>query len=734
MSTLKISTLKPSTLTTSAAGAKGLVEKVAAYHSAADRELLHRAYDYSEKMHEGQRRQSGDPYFIHPVGVANLIADLKLDVPSVCAGLLHDVVEDTLASLEEVEAQFGAEICELVDGVTKISQVNFISREEKQAENFRKMILAMARDIRVILIKLADRTDNMRTLGHLAPDRQRDIAQETLDVYAPIAHRLGIYWLKNDLEDNALRFQRPEVYYQLKRNIAKKKVERQRYIEDFIGEVSAVMKSSGIAADVAGRPKHFYSIYHKMQRYDLLYDQIYDLVGFRVIVDSVTDCYAALGVIHAKWKPVPGRFKDYIALPKNNLYQSLHTTVIGTSGERVEVQIRTHEMHRVSEFGIAAHWSYKEGEVSGQHEAQQFAWLRQLVEWQQNLSDPREFLGSIKEDLFSDEVFVFTPAGDVLNFPEGASVIDFAYRIHSEVGQHCAGARVNGRLVPLGYQLQNGDTVEIVTTASQTPSKDWLGLVKTSRARTRIRAWLKYLERSRSLSVGRDLIERDLRRHRLDFKRLTKQGLFAEVAASLGMRDADALISSVGYGKITTRQILAKLLPDDVLAKGGADEGVLSRFLRRVTGRSPGVVVGGEEDLMVRFGRCCDPLPGEEICGFITRGRGVTVHTTDCVQVLASDPARRVEVRWQRGANGVRPIRLEVRCLDKPGMLAAITKSIGAAGVNISSAQVQSTPDKQALNSFEVMVQDAAQLNGVMRSIGKLGGVLSVRRPRSGTT
>jgi len=523
---------------------------------------------------------------------------------------------------------------------------------------------------------------------------------------------------------------RPEVYYQLKRNVAKKKVEREKYIREFIKVVSRVLADAGIEAEVVGRPKHFYSIYDKMQRYDLLYDQIYDLVGFRVVVDSVADCYAALGLVHANWKPVPGRFKDYIALPKNNMYQSLHTTVIGTTGERVEVQIRTHEMHRVSEFGIAAHWRYKEGKATGKSEAQRFAWLRQLVEWQQNLSDPREFLGSIKEDLFSDEVFVFTPAGDVLNFPEGATVIDFAYRIHSEVGQHCAGARVNGVLVPLGYELSNGDTIEIVTTASQTPSKDWLGMVKTSRAKTRIRAWLKYLERSRSLAVGRDVLERDLRKRGLDLKKLRKRGKLAEVAAAFGLKDDESLIAGVGYGKITTRQVLSRLLPTEDLDGEETEEGMLRRLIRRVTGSEPSVKVSGVDDVMVRFGKCCDPLPGEEIIGFITRGKGVTVHASECPQVLASDPQRQVQVAWESGSGGARRARLEVRCLDKPGMLAAITKSIGGAGVNISSAQVQSTRDEQAINSFEVVVQDAAQLNGVMRSIGKLRGVINVRRAR----
>ena len=714
--------------------AEDLVGRVRAYHSGADAALIRRAYEFSRAVHRGQKRQSGDPYFVHPVGVATLIADLRLDVPSVVTGLLHDTVEDTLTTIEQIHSEFGEEIAALVDGVTKISQVNFNSREEKQAENFRKMVLAMARDIRVILVKLADRTDNMRTLNHLSPDRQREIAQETVDIYAPIAHRLGVSWIKNELEDASLRYLRPEVYYQLKRNVAKKKGERGRYINEFSGVLARKLNESGIEAEeVSGRPKHFYSIYGKMQRENLLYDQIFDLVGFRIIVDTLTECYAALGVVHANWKPVPGRFKDYIALPKNNMYQSLHTTVIGLYGERVEVQIRTHEMHRVAEFGIAAHWKYKEGgQSAGAVEAQRFAWLRQLLEWQQNVSDPQEFLGSVKEDLFSDEVFVFTPKGDVLNFPEGASVIDFAYRIHSEVGHHCTGARVNSRLVPLRYRLRNGDTVEIVTTSNQTPSKDWLNNVKTSRAKARIRGWLRYQQRSRSLAVGREILERDLSRHHLDFKRLQKEGKLGEAAHALSQKDEETLIAGVGYGKITTAQVLGKLLPaDEIARRAEREEGTLRKFIRRMAGQGAGVQVSGVEDVLVRFGRCCDPLPGERILGFITRGRGVTVHAVDCPRVLESDPQRRVEVVWESGANGARAVNLEVVCVDEPGMLAGITKAISAVGVNITRAQVQSTPDKQALNSFEIMVGTADQLNKVIRAIGKLRGVIRVSRPRA---
>ncbi|HVN87303.1 MAG TPA: bifunctional (p)ppGpp synthetase/guanosine-3',5'-bis(diphosphate) 3'-pyrophosphohydrolase [Candidatus Binatia bacterium] len=710
-----------------------LIDKVRTYSSNADVEVVRRAYDFSARVHKGQKRESGEPYLTHPLAVAGIIADLRLDVPSISAALLHDTVEDTLTTLEEIEGNFGPEVATLVDGVTKISQINFTSREEKQAENFRKMILAMARDIRVILIKLADRTHNLRTLEHLPPEKQHDIAEETLDIYAPLAHRLGIYWIKSELEDNALRYLRPEVYYQLKRNVAKKKAARERYIKEVLDVLRKRLEATGISADLSGRPKHFYSIYQKMQSQNLLYDQIYDLVAFRIIVDTVRECYEALGVVHAAWKPVPGRFKDYIGLPKANGYQSLHTTVIGPYGERMEVQIRTHEMHRVAESGIAAHWRYK-GPGTPADEAQRFAWLRQLLEWQQHLPDPQDFLRSVKDDLFSDEVFVFTPNGDLLNFPEGASVIDFAYRIHSEVGHHCAGARVNGRLVPLRYRLHNGDTVEIVTTATQTPSQDWLNFVKTSRAKARIRSWIKYQQRNRSIAIGREILERDLARFHLDLGRLRKDGQLAAAAKAVSVRDEDTLLAAVGYGKLTSHQVLAHLVPAEVLAAGATpqEEGTLKRLFRMVKKQVPGGVrVSGVEDTLVRFGKCCDPLPGERILGFITRGRGVTVHAIDCPRVLESDPQRRVEVMWEDGAQAaLRRVTVEVSCVDEPGLLAAMSKAISGAGVNISRAQVKSIPEKRAVNTFEVMVGDATQLNRVMRALGKVRGVTRVARAR----
>src|SRR5215472_13721597 len=712
-----------------------LLDKVRAYSPAAPLETIERAYEFSAEVHRGQRRLSGEPYLTHPVQVAGIIADLRLDVPSVATGLLHDTVEDTLATLPQLTELFGDEIAGLVDGVTKIGQINVTSREEKQAENFRKMLLAMARDIRVILIKLADRTHNMRTLGHLKPEKQVEISQETLDIYAPLAHRLGIYGMKSELEDNALRFLHPEVYYQLKRNVAKKKAERERYIREVISQLQRKLDEAGMeGAEVVGRPKHFFSIYQKMQAQNLLYDQIYDLIAFRIVVDSVGECYEALGVAHAHWKPVPGRFKDYIALPKANGYQSLHTTVIGPYGERIEIQIRTREMHRVAEYGVAAHWRYKKPGPGETDDGQRFAWLRQMLEWQQQLHDPQEFLRSVKEDLFTEEVFVFTPKGDLLNFPLGATVIDFAYRIHSEVGQHCAGARVNGRIVPLRYQLESGDTVEIVTTANQAPSKDWLKLVKTSRAKARIRAYIKAQQSSRSVAVGREILERDLARHQLDLGKLRKDGTLERVLKELGISDEEALLADVGYGKLTGQQVLAKIFPEEELERRREQkESALQRLMRLVS-RQPksGVRVSGVEDVLVRFGQCCQPLPGERIAGFITRGRGVTVHAQDCPKVLETDPQRRIDVQWDNGKGGMpRAVKIEVTCVDRPGLLAAMSKAISSTGINIARAQVHAMGDHKAQNTFELMVGNMDELNSVMRNLGRVRGVMKVHRVRA---
>jgi len=714
-----------------------LIRQVQSYNPQADIALIRRAYDYSARMHGAQKRESGEPYVIHPLNVATIIAQLKLDVPSIATGLLHDVVEDTAASKEEVAAEFGAEIAELVDGVTKVSKITFQSRAEKQAENFRKMIIAMARDIRVVLIKLADRLHNMRTLDHLAPERQHEIARETIEIYAPIAHRLGIYWLKSELEDLAFRYLNPSAYGTLKAFVAKKRKEREEYIAAVIEILAKRMADGGVKAEVTGRPKHFYSIHTKMQEMGLDFEEIYDLIAFRIIVDSVRECYEALGVVHANWKPVPGRFKDYIALPKANLYQSLHTTVIGPRGQRMEVQIRTREMHQIAEEGIAAHWSYKEGATRAMKETERFAWLRRLIESQQNVKDPQEFLSTVRDDLFPEEVFVFTPKGDVFDFPRGATVVDFAYRIHSEVGNHLSGARVNGRMTPIRYRLKSGDTVEVITSDKQTPGKDWTNFAMTARAKARIRQWLRQQQSDRSRDLGISLLDSALEPLKLSTHQLQTAKRFDGVLDEFSQRDADSLLAAIGYGLITPAQVLSKILtPDELKAQRAekaptpptpAQKERADRAARRAA--SSAVVVSGVGDVLVRFARCCNPLPGEAITGFITRGRGVTVHVAGCQHALSTDPQRRVSAVWKGDDGAPRPIRLEVLCVDQPGLLAAMTKAIASAGVNISTAEVKTRgSDGRALSVFEVSVTSARQLNNLMNSIGAIDGVMRVLR------
>jgi guanosine-3',5'-bis(diphosphate) 3'-pyrophosphohydrolase len=717
-----------------------LLRRVEAYNPQADLQLIRRAYEYSARMHAEQKRESGEPYVIHPLNVALIIAQLKLDLPSIITGLLHDVVEDTIASLDEVRDLFGSEVATLVDGVTKVSKITFSSRAEKQAENFRKMVIAMAHDIRVVLIKLADRLHNMRTLSHLARDRQEEIAHETLEIYAPIAHRLGINWLKSELEDAAFRYVNPTAYATLKAHVARTMAESEEYISAVIGIIERRLEEAEVKAEVTGRPKNIYSIHRKMQEEGLHFDQVYDLIAFRIIVVTLRECYEALGVVHAGWKPIPGRFKDYIALPKVNMYQSLHTTVIGPQGQRMEVQIRTAEMHKVAEEGIAAHWSYKEGSTSELRETERFAWLRRLIEWQQNLKDPQEFLSTVKDDLFPEEVFVFTPKGDVLDFPQGATVIDFAYRIHSQVGQHLSSARANGRMVPLRYRLKSGDTIEVVTAERQNPGKDWMSFAVTARAKSRIRQWLRAQQAERSVKWGITLIDRELEPLGLSVAHLRPGKRFDAVLKEFSYRDIDSLLAAVGYGIITAAQLLARLLTADELklyraekapaAPGAAsDSGRAARETRRVSGGGNAVIVSGVGDVLVRFARCCSPLPGEEITGFITHGRGVTVHSKGCSHTMVSDPQRRVPVVWKEGDESPRPIRLEVLSIDRPGLLAAMSKTIASAGVNISTAEVKSTGnDGRALSVFDLGVGSARQLNGLIHQIAAIDGVMRVAR------
>ncbi len=729
-----------------------ILDRVAQYHPDPDLEIIKKAYVYSAKVHQGQIRKSGEPYLIHPLEVAGILAQLKLDEASIVTGLLHDTIEDTLATLEELTELFGAEVAQLVDGVTKLSQFSAsanVSQEEKQAENFRKMIVAMARDIRVILVKLADRTHNMRTLEHMAPEKQQRISQETLDIYAPLANRLGISWVKQELEDLSFKYLRPTEFQDLFSKVELKKKASAQYVEDVKDILSRKMAENNLEVRVQGRFKHLYSIQGKMRVQGVDFEQIHDVIAFRLIMKSMPACYEALGLVHTLWKPVPGRFKDYIAIPKPNMYQSLHTTVIGPFGDRVEVQIRTEEMHKIAEEGIAAHWAYKEGKDGAKDgsgsgrplskDDAKFAWLRQLMEWQQDLKDPKEFLETVKVDLFTDEVFVFTPKGDVKSLPRGATPVDFAYAIHSDIGAKCVGAKVNGKIVPLRYKLKNGDTLEVLTSANAHPSKDWLSFVKTSRAQARIRGYIKAQQREKSLELGRELAERELKRFDLNLNKLLKAGDLKKAAEALGYRLEDDLLVAIGYGKIAPSQVAAKLLPADKLAEKRAENGErgsesapiqrITEILKKVTGRSKtGVQINGIDDVLVRFGRCCNPVPGDKIVGFITRGRGVTVHTLDCEKALATDPERRVDVSWDVRSDFKRPVTLRVLTADRPGLLADISQTFSKKGVNISQANCRATGDDRAVNTFEVTVSDLKQLNEVMQSIERISGVFTVER------
>jgi GTP pyrophosphokinase len=727
-----------------------ILQKVASYHPEPDLDVIKKAYVYSAKVHQGQLRHSGEPYLVHPLEVAGILAQLRLDEASIVTGLLHDTIEDTLATMDDLTELFGREVAQLVDGVTKLSKFSAsaaLSQEEKQAENFRKMIIAMAQDIRVILVKLADRTHNMRTLDHMAEEKQQRIAQETLDIYAPLANRLGISWIKTELEDLSFRYLKPHDYRELFDQLNRRRKEREKYIEDVVALIEGKLKERNLAGRVQGRFKHLYSIYKKMRLNGIDFDQIHDVIAFRLIMPSIPSCYEALGLVHQMWKPVPGRFKDFIAIPKPNMYQSLHTTVIGPLGERVEVQIRTEEMHQIAEEGIAAHWAYKEGRSSISKDDEKFAWLRQLMEWQQDLKDPKEFLETVKVDLFTDEVFVFTPKGDVRSLPRGATPVDFAYAIHSDVGNRCVGAKVNGKIVPLRYKMKNGDTVEVLTNPQAHPSKDWLTFVKTSRAQQRIRAFIKQQQRDKSLQLGRELAERELRRFSLNLNKLLKAGELKTLANSLGYRLEDDLLVAVGYGKVTPQQLAHGLVPPDRLnveekpapkesanANGsGLSLARLSRvteIAKKLVGKQSrsGVQIGGVDDVLVRFGRCCNPVPGDSIAGFITRGRGVTVHTVACEKALATDPERRVDVQWDVRGDFKRPVTLRVLTADRPGLLADISNTFSKKGVNISQANCRATGDDRAVNTFEVTISDLKQLTELMRTIERLQGVYSVER------
>jgi len=710
-----------------------LTAEIEQLNPTADLDLVRKAYAFAAKAHAEQVRLSGEPYINHIVEVARILVRFKMDTPSIVTGLLHDTIEDTGVTFAALREEFGEEIARLVDGVTKIGRITFRTKQEKQAENFRKMLLAMARDLRVIVVKLADRLHNMRTLEHQPVETRVRIARETLDIYAPLANRLGISWVKSELEDLSFQYIEPELYENLVRRVAGRKKERESYIEDVRRIILKKLADNEIEGDVSGRSKHLYSIYLKMERQGIDFDQIHDLTAFRIIVKSVRDCYGALGIIHATWKPIPGRFKDYIAMPKANMYQSLHTTVIGPYGGRIEVQIRTEDMHRIAEDGIAAHWKYKEegrSVVAGREDSG-FRWLRQMLEWQQEVKDSKEFLNSVRVELFPEEVYVFTPGGDVKELPKGSTPVDFAYDVHTDVGNRCVGAKVNGKLVPLKTPLKNGDIVEVLTSTNHTPSKDWLTFVRTSKARNKIRQWVKTEQREKSIELGKNLIEKELRKHGYSLNRALSGEPLKKVLDELGFGKLDDLLANIGYGKVSLGQVVNRVVPKEELKGEQEPVGRFEKVLDKIRKKpKSSIKIQEVEDILVRFAKCCNPVPGDPITGFVTRGRGVTVHTTDCPHVLETDPDRRIDVEWDTSKQASRAVAIRVICADRKGMLAAISAAITENEANILSAHVQATPDQDAINDFQIDVRDVEHLNRVIASIRRLSGVIRVVRVR----
>jgi GTP pyrophosphokinase len=706
-----------------------ILDKVAEYSPEADLSLIERAYIYSARVHEGQVRLSGEPYLSHPLEVSGILADMNLDEISVTAGLLHDVLEDTAATPEEIEKLFGPEVLHIVSGVTKLSKLRLSSSEARQAESIRKMLLAMADDIRVILIKLADRLHNMRTLQYHRSDKKKiNIARETMDIYAPISARLGIYWIKKELEDASFKYVLPDEYVRISNLVAKEQAEREKYVETVKKYILRKMEEASLKCEVLGRNKNYYSIYHKMISQNLAFEDVYDIIAFRIILDTIPHCYETLGLIHSLWKPIDIKFKDYISRPKPNMYQSLHTTVFGPYGERMEVQIRTWEMDRVAKSGIAAHWGYKEGKQVDERVSRMYTWIQDLVENQENFRDPGEFMENVRIDLFPDEVYVFTPRGEIKTLPKGATPVDFAYMIHSEVGDQCVGAKVNDRMVPLQYELQTGDVIEIVTQKNHQPSKDWLKYVKTVKARSKIRQWIKTQEKDRSISLGREMCEKAFRKERLNFSALIKTDEMNRVVEHFGLKAVEDLIASVGYGKITPLQVVRRFT-----AKAESEEkreSVFNKLIGRVRKKKPkgGVVVKGVDDILIRFGKCCQPVPGDSITGYITRGYGVTVHRAGCVNALKMNPERQIEVEWNIEKSDTYPVKIYIRSHDRVGLLADVVSNISKNEANILNAKTETQENKVVNSVFTIDVEDTEHLNRIMSSLKKVKQVLEVKR------
>lgn len=724
-----------------------LKEKIRGYARGADLSLVEKAYAFAERAHAGQRRLSGEAYLSHPVAVASILADLELDVITLAAGLLHDVVEDTKTSLTDVEKEFGREIALLVDGVTKLSRIEYRSREDEQVENLRKMFLAMSQDIRVLLIRLADRLHNMRTLSYLPPDRQKICAQETLDIFGPLAHRLGIYGMKMELEDLALHHLEPERYRELVAMVARKRAEREEITRRIIDTLGDKLGEVGIKADISGRAKHFYSIYRKVYVQGRAFADIYDLIAVRVIVDTKDECYAALGIVHELWKPIPGRFKDFVAMPKPNMYQSLHTTVISPDGEPFEIQIRTWEMHQTAEHGIASHWRYKEGREADRADPgfeKKLSWLRQIMEWQRDLPDAQDFMEGLKVDLFADEVFVFTPKGDVIELPAGASPIDFAYRVHTDVGHRCIGAKVNGKIVPLDHTLQNGDIIEVLTSKQiGGPSWDWLTMTKTTAAKQKIRQWFKRERREEHITRGKELMEKEIRRRGLDREEVLREEWLEDVAHRLSLTSAEELYAAVGYGGITIQYVVQKLI--EILERERrrttlVDLEQLQRELRAAPvtpayGRPvEGVRVRGVDNVLIRISRCCNPLPGDSIVGYVTRGRGVSVHRLGCSNVrhLSGEPERLIEVAWDKDAPQVFQTALVISAFDRPGLLSDVVNAVAETRTNMSYVNARAGKNKTATIDLVLEITSLEQLRHIQDRIAKIRDVFSVSRMASG--
>jgi guanosine-3',5'-bis(diphosphate) 3'-pyrophosphohydrolase len=707
-----------------------LLSKVSAYRPTGDSRLLVQAYEFSAREHHAQKRLSGEPYLSHPLEVASILAEMKLDVVCLAAGMLHDVVEDTPATIEQVRHEFGPDVARIVEGVTKISRIEFFSPEDQQAENLRKMVLAMVDDIRVVLVKLADRLHNMQTLEHLPVEKRLRIARETLEIYAPIAHRLGMGRMRGVLEDLAFRHLEPQAFNEVKQAVESRRKVSEDFLAEVCEQVREKMQGHAIPARVEGRIKRLYSIWQKLKRQQISIEQVYDLLAVRIITDSVKSCYAALGVVHHSWRPVPGRFKDFIAIPRPNLYQSLHTSVIGPHGQPFEIQIRTEEMHSLAEQGIAAHWKYKDGRKLSEKDEKQFAWLRQLVEWQREMRDPAEFASTLKVDLYPEEVYTFTPKGKVIVLPRDATAIDFAYAIHTEVGHHCVGAKVSGRIVPLKYRLRNGDIVEIVTQATHNPSRDWLALVKTSRARNKIKHWINAAERRQAIELGRKLLEKEARKHSLMLKEVPEE-ITGEVAADYGCRAADDLYAGIGYGTLVARQVLAKLFPAASIGLRPSGRSAAAAHPEEGTrsGRDIAIKVRGQDDLLVYLAKCCNPIRGEPIVGYVTRGKGVAVHARSCpnVENLFYDAERRIDVEWAGPKQTVYMVKLTLATADRPRMLAEVTSAVSNVDSNIQYIEAK-TGDEQASIDVTLSIHDLQHLNRIVSSLRGIDGVYDVKR------